>query len=204
MGGELVRAERPSWMTPADPSLVIAAFPTNLNSEYRAGLVVTELPPSSPLAKAGIQESDLILSLNGEPVEKVKEFRRTVEATAPGTPVKLVVFRSGELSERTAVVGKETYRQMGNISMGLALSPHLEFDLLPNPDFSLVALGYKRNEERVQLDSTQRNYIRSVKGETAETGVPSEEGWRAWLAIFSVSDTKQILSQETAEATASK
>jgi hypothetical protein len=99
--------------------------------------------------------------------------------------------------ESTVVVGRETFRQAGSIRISFGLSSHLAFDLLPNPDFSLVALGYRSDRERLQLDSPRRNYIRAVRREsTGNSGVTSREGWRAWLVMFSVSDHKKILSQE--------
>jgi membrane-associated protease RseP (regulator of RpoE activity) len=204
VGGELVRAEPPSWKVASENAHVIDAFPAKLQPEYKTGLVVNRLTDASPLAKAGLQESDLIVAFNGERVEKVPSFEKAVDAITPGVPIKLLVYRDGELAEKTAVVGKETYRYSGTFMFGLGFSTHLDFDWLPDPDFSLVALGFKRKQDRLQLDTARQNYIQSTRTEETPTkGVSSPEGWRAWLGPFSVSDYKTILAQETVEASQS-
>lgn len=200
IGGELLRAEQASWTVPSGNAHVVGAFPAKLQPDYKTGLLVNRLTPASPLAKAGLQESDLIVALNGEPVGKVREFQDEIDATGPGTPIKLLVYRDGELKENAAAVGKETYKHSGAFMFALGFSTRLDFDLLPNPDFSLVALGFKRKHDRVQLDSPRQNYIRSVKPEkAAEKGVGSHEGWRVWLGPLSLSDRKTILTQESVE-----
>jgi membrane-associated protease RseP (regulator of RpoE activity) len=198
VGGEFVRAKPPAWNVGGPDA--IGAFPTNLVGKYQSGLVITELAPTSPLAKAGLQETDLIVACNGQPTGKVRKFRETIDGMEPGTPIQLTVYRDSALAERTAIVGKETFKQAGTFMMGIGLSSHLHFDLLPNPDFSLVALGYESNHDRLQLDSPRWNYIRSISGPQSEPGFKSSEGWRTWLAIFSLSDHKKILAQEIVEA----
>ncbi len=197
VGGELVLAQPSSWKTSSDHPRLIGAFPAQLAPQYSSGLVVMGLTPASPLTKAGLRESDLILALDGAPIDDLSRFRKAIDATLPGRPMKLVVYREGKLFEHTVVVGRETFRHEGAIMIGIGVSTRLEFDLLPDPDFSLVALGFQSSQDRLQLDSPRRVYILDAQPESpAGAGVKSQEGWRAWLAVLSLSDHKQILSQE--------
>jgi hypothetical protein len=202
VGGELVRAEPSSWKVPAGNPHVINAFPAKLHPEYKSGLVVNRVTDASPLGKAGLQESDLIVALDRKPLRQVRCFEKAVDATMPGRAIKLLVYRDGEVVEKTAVVGKETFRHSGAFMFGLGFSTHLNFDLFPDPNFSLVALGFKREDDRVQLDSVRQKYIRNTGEKTATNvkGVSSPEGWRAWLGPFSLTDHKTILTQETVNA----
>jgi serine protease Do len=62
--------------------------------EVRGGLVA-QVEPGSPAARAGIREGDVILALNGQPVNDGSNLRVMVANTQPGTEVTLTIFRDG-------------------------------------------------------------------------------------------------------------
>ncbi len=59
------------------------------------GVLVSDVMPGSPAASAGIQAGDIIISVNGTAVDKVRTLRNTIADTLPGTPVQIGVFRDG-------------------------------------------------------------------------------------------------------------
>ena len=59
------------------------------------GVLVSDVIPGSPAASAGIQAGDIIISVNGTAVDKVRTLRNTIADTLPGTPVQIGVFRDG-------------------------------------------------------------------------------------------------------------
>ncbi|MFY9528350.1 MAG: DegQ family serine endoprotease [Candidatus Acidiferrales bacterium] len=63
------------------------------------GALVADVTPDSPAAKAGLKKGDVILNLNGKPLEDSNQLRNRISQTAPGTPVDLTVFRNGKTSE---------------------------------------------------------------------------------------------------------
>ena len=67
------------------------------------GVLINDVVSDSPADRAGLEPGDIIESLNGKPVENVRKLRNAIAATSPGTPVKLGIFRSGEL-QTVAVV----------------------------------------------------------------------------------------------------
>jgi Zn-dependent protease with chaperone function len=61
------------------------------------GLVLAEIGPNSPAAKAGLKRHDVLLELNGKPVSsKVEDFARQLAEVKPATPVDAVVLRKGK------------------------------------------------------------------------------------------------------------
>jgi hypothetical protein len=61
------------------------------------GLVVTEVRPDSPAAKAGLKQYDVLVELDGKPVpSKAEEFVKLLQDIKPNTPVDAVVMRKGK------------------------------------------------------------------------------------------------------------
>jgi serine protease Do len=65
------------------------------------GALVSEVSPDSPAAKAGLKRGDVILKLNGTPVEGENDLRLRISQTPPGTDVKLQISRDGKLQDVT-------------------------------------------------------------------------------------------------------
>ena len=95
------------------------------------GALISRIEADSPAAKAGLRPGDVILKIDGEPVESSAELPPKVAATTPGNPVKLEIWRKGEARQVTVTVGEqETARIAGNDGppadggrLGLAVRP---------------------------------------------------------------------------------
>ena len=59
------------------------------------GVVVSEVVRNSPASRGGLQEGDIILSMDGKPAESVAQFRNRVSRTKPGERVRLSLLRDG-------------------------------------------------------------------------------------------------------------
>ncbi len=59
------------------------------------GALVQNVVPRGPAAKGGIQPGDLVVALNGKPVESAGQLTRSVALVAPGENVTMVVLRKG-------------------------------------------------------------------------------------------------------------
>ncbi len=190
LGGEFKLAKRGG--EPFSPTRV-GAFPRDL--EQRAGIFVRAAHPETPLASAGIVTGDLILALDDKPVTSLRALQRAVESRAPGDTIRLSVYRDGDIEERTATLGIESYERWRSLSVGLMLNSKI--DLVPNPEFSAVALGFNRRDERIDLRSPEVEFFRRYrKGSGGERGMPGRESWQAWCVLFSLGGHKQIVSQE--------
>jgi serine protease Do len=59
------------------------------------GALVQNVVPRGPAAKGGVQPGDLVVALNGAPVESSGQLTRAVALVPPGEQVNLVVLRKG-------------------------------------------------------------------------------------------------------------
>jgi serine protease Do len=59
------------------------------------GALIGDVTPNSPAQKAGLEKGDIILDINGKPVNSSAELRMHVSLMAPGTKVNVKVFRGG-------------------------------------------------------------------------------------------------------------
>lgn len=65
----------------------------NLGTDH--GVVVREVNPDSPAARAGIQPRDIITEVNGDRVESWNDFVRDIVTKKVGDTVKLTIVRNG-------------------------------------------------------------------------------------------------------------
>lgn len=59
------------------------------------GAVVAEVAPNSPAAAAGLRAGDVIVSANGQAIERVAELQRALRAADVGAAVDLEYVREG-------------------------------------------------------------------------------------------------------------
>lgn len=63
------------------------------------GVVIERVTEDSPAEKSGLKASDIIIALNGKPVEKVENVREALSKMGPGDVVKLRYTRAGAEAE---------------------------------------------------------------------------------------------------------
>jgi S1-C subfamily serine protease len=66
------------------------------------GVLVTDVLPNSPAAKAGLQQEDVITSFNGKPIADPDELRTAVEQAGLGNKATIGIVRGKEKKELTA------------------------------------------------------------------------------------------------------
>lgn len=66
----------------------------NLSSDY--GLLVTEAPLGAPARSAGIQSKDIIIEVEGQKIEGLRDLRRIISEKTIGQTVQVVVLRGDE------------------------------------------------------------------------------------------------------------
>jgi serine protease Do len=70
------------------------------------GALVGEISADAPAARAGLKRGDVILELNGQPVNSDNDLRLRISQTAPGTNVKLGVWRDGKMQDFSVTLGE--------------------------------------------------------------------------------------------------
>jgi serine protease Do len=81
--------------------------------DKNVGVLVTEVEPESPADKAGLKQGDVILKMNGKEVRSNESLRNTISLMAPGTKIKLMIFRDGKEKEVTVEVGSLSKSKFG-------------------------------------------------------------------------------------------
>jgi serine protease Do len=70
------------------------------------GILIPEVTKDSAADKAGLKYNDVILELEGEPVESADAFRNRIAMLKPGDRVQLVIWRDGKRKPITVKLGK--------------------------------------------------------------------------------------------------
>jgi serine protease Do len=70
------------------------------------GALIAEVSPDTPASRAGLKRGDVILKLNGEPVNSENDLRLRVSQAAPGTNVKLEIWRDGKTQDVNVQLGQ--------------------------------------------------------------------------------------------------
>jgi len=84
---------------------VSAEVAESLGLAGEGGSLVANVEPDSPAAKAGLKPGDVVLSINGKPLENVKALARAVADTRPGTTLTLEVSREHKSRDVQVVIG---------------------------------------------------------------------------------------------------
>jgi membrane-associated protease RseP (regulator of RpoE activity) len=86
----------------SQPTPVLRA---QLGLSEKAGLVVEEVAPDSPAAKAGLKQHDVLVKVNDKPLEKVMDLIAVINKVKEGK-LTLEVIRAGKHESVTAVPAK--------------------------------------------------------------------------------------------------
>jgi C-terminal processing protease CtpA/Prc len=78
------------------------------------GALLGKIVPDSPAAKAGLNENDVVLEINGQRVEGSEQFRRMIHEIPPGRTANLTVWRDGRSENIKVTVGKH---EAGNMKI---------------------------------------------------------------------------------------
>ena len=70
------------------------------------GVTIAGVERTSPAARAGLRQGDMILAVNGERIESARGLIRTVAAVSPGSSVNLTIRRQGREIDVPVTVGQ--------------------------------------------------------------------------------------------------
>jgi serine protease Do len=71
------------------------------------GALVADVTAGSPAEKAGLRRGDIVVAINGEPVDETRELSLKVAMLSPGTTARLKVIRDGREIDVPVVLGEQ-------------------------------------------------------------------------------------------------
>lgn len=67
-----------------------------LNLKVSRGVILLQIDPEGPAAKAGLQLGDVVVAQNGKTIDALQEFTRQVAESKSDTPIQFTVLRGGK------------------------------------------------------------------------------------------------------------
>ena len=83
------------------------------------GVLVEQIDPNGPAAKAGVKAGDIITEFNGQRVEGTMGFRRMVRETPEGRTVQLTIWRDGRSQALSAELASMPRHSREDMSPGM-------------------------------------------------------------------------------------
>ncbi len=77
-----------------------------MNVPAKGGAVVLQVTEGTPAQKAGLQQDDVVVALDGEPVESTRDLTHKVGFRKPGSTVTLTAYRGAEKREFKVELGE--------------------------------------------------------------------------------------------------
>jgi serine protease Do len=90
-----------------------AAFADSLGMVEPYGAIFDQPVPGSPAAAAGIEQGDVVTTINGSPLVRSTDFADIISMMAPGTPVYFDTSRNGEAMPVRVILGAIQCRKSG-------------------------------------------------------------------------------------------
>jgi serine protease Do len=105
------------------------SFQPNLSSAvarvygFKSGVIISQIGPGQPAAKAGLKVGDVITTINGKQVKDGDDLVAQISSYKPGTAVDIGYLREGKQAHATVTVGDrdkvlEAMNNMGNGAEG--------------------------------------------------------------------------------------
>ena len=88
------------------------------------GVLIGDVSPDTPAAQAGLKKGDVILQVNGQPVNAPNQLQVQISQFAPGTPIKLQIWHNGaseNVSLKLAELSEHDDQQASSETGGAAL-----------------------------------------------------------------------------------
>ncbi len=140
------------------------------------GVLVENIQADGPAANSDLQEEDVIVAVDGQPVRDTYDLQKVIGRRAPGTTVALDVYRDRKLTQIEVTLGEMPGKYAGleeeeeeEKEEGIVEEPE-------EPD-TATALGItvrklsESQAKRLELDSNQGVYVEQVKRDSPAAGV---------------------------------
>jgi len=162
-----------------------------LKLKEEKGVEVTMVDQDAPAGKAGIKEHDVILAMNGTPVESAAQLRRMIHETPPGRVVTLDLSRDGQpVTVKTQLADRHkefSWPSPGAKDFHVAI-PEIHVPEIDIPSITVVMTSSARSGLTVECITPQLGEFFGVKDGNGVLVRSVEKGSRADKAGFRAGD----------------
>lgn len=156
----------------------------SINLPKPQGALVTRVEAGMSAEKAGIEPGDVILKLNGQPIEKTSDLTRAVAGTKPGTRAIVTVWRKGASKDLIVNVAETESDKVAS-----------KTEKKPKPEVAANTLGLAVTDlsesQKRELKLAGGVLIESVEGQAARVGIRAGDVITQ-LNVSEVKDVKQF------------
>ncbi|TMJ31234.1 MAG: Do family serine endopeptidase [Alphaproteobacteria bacterium] len=103
---------------------VTADIAESIGLKKPEGALVADPQANGPAAKAGIEAGDVITAVNGSPVKDARDLAKQIGSIAPGTSVKLTVWRKGQAKDLSLALGEMPNQREARATTPDSATPH--------------------------------------------------------------------------------
>lgn len=125
------------------------------------GAIVLEVRPGSPAANAGLQPSDVILKVDGTPINFSGDVSTLVTMAVPGQKMEMEVWRDGRMKHLMAKLGDS----------GSATAPQMPNQEKPKKSLFGLELRPLHPGERLAIGASSGLLVEAVSGPSKESGI---------------------------------
>ncbi|MGE3538808.1 MAG: DegQ family serine endoprotease [Candidatus Tectimicrobiota bacterium] len=165
----------------------------SLQLQTTDGVLVADVLPRSPAAKAGLKRGDVIVALNGHPMHDPGQLRNTISMSAPGTRVTVQVLRDNKRRDIPVELGELPREQTAQAEEESQTPARLGFNVQSlTPDIARQ-LGYDTTEGVVvqQVDPRSEAYQAGVRTGMVILQINRQE-------VTNINEFRQAVSQAEA------
>jgi serine protease Do len=152
----------------------------SLKMKEPKGAIVSDVTGAAPAEKAGVRPGDVVIGVDGRPVEDNNDLSRYIAGKPPGTTVRLKLLRDGSEKEIAVTLGtfpdaedEASTQQSGKAQLGMTLrdlSPDLAARLeLPHGAKGAVVMSVEAGEAAEEAGLQRGDVIVSVNGAVVES-----------------------------------
>jgi serine protease Do len=95
------------------------------------GVLISDVVSDTPAGKAGLKRGDVIVELEGQPVESLTSLRQRIANTAPGTRVRLTILRDGQRQPAEVTLGTAPRGEQAAAAAAERFSENYGMELVP-------------------------------------------------------------------------
>ena len=169
---------------------VNAEIADSVGLKVAQGALVSEPQAGGPAGKAGVKSGDVITSVNGQAVQDSRDLARRIGSMAPGTSVRLGIWRNEHEREISLVLGqlpedrqaqagdqREVDQGAGASPLGLTLAPASSVPGIGSEGVVVVAL--EASGPAAERGINAGDVILEVNGEAVSTAADVQKGFAA-------------------------